>query len=89
METVAVYQEERVKVYGISRKVDLALAIISFPIHRTHLWGRRIMDFDLLIKRFELVTYHASDKNRTELHLVFNCENSSKLGDTLEGFDQG
>lgn len=83
METVAVYQEERVKVYGISRKVDLALAIISFPIHRVHLWGRRIMDFDLLIKRFELVTYHASDKNRTELHLVFDYENSSKLGDTL------
>jgi aspartokinase len=83
VETVAVYQEERVKVYGISRKVDLALVIISFPIHRVHLWGRRIMDFNLFIKRFELVTYHASDKNRTELHLVFDCENSSKLGDTL------
>ncbi len=83
METVAVYQEERVKVYGISRKVDLALAIISFPIHRAHLWGRRIMDFDLSIKRFELVTYHASDKNHTELHLVFDYDNSSKLGNTL------
>lgn len=83
METVAVYQEERVKVYGISRKVDLALAIISFPIHCAHLWGRRIMDFDHFIKRFELVTYHASDKNRTELHLVFDYENASKLGETL------
>ena len=83
METVAVYQEERVKVYGISRKVDLALGIISFPSHRAHVWGRRIMDFDLLIKRFELVTYHASDKDRTELHLVYDCENSSMFGDTL------
>lgn len=83
METVAVYQEERVKVYGISRKVDLVLGIISFPIQSAQIWGQRIMDFELLIKRFELVTYHATDKNRTELHLIFNCENSNMFRDTL------
>ncbi len=83
METVAIYQETRVKVYGISRKVDLTLGIISFPIERLHFWGRRIMDFELLCKRFELVTYHAADKNRTELHLVFDSENSSRLGDSI------
>lgn len=85
METVAVYQEERVKVYGISRKIDLTLGIISFPMHRVHIWGQRIMDVDLLSRRFELATYHASNKERTELHLVFDCENSSMLGDTLRG----
>lgn len=86
METIAVYQEERVKVYGITRKVDLALGILSFPVHLAHIWGRRIMSFDLLPKRFELVTYHASDKNRTELHLVFDCENSDIFSDTLRAW---
>lgn len=83
METVAVYKEERVKVYGITEKADLALAILRFPMHRTARWGLRIIDFENSIKRFELVTYHATDKNIIELHLLFDQENAGALSDTV------
>ena len=84
METIAVYKEERVKVYGITEKTDLALVILGFPVNKTELWGQRIIDFNKPIKRFELVTYHSSDKNIIELHLLFDRKNSSTLNGMLK-----
>lgn len=83
METIAVYQEEQVKVYGITEKTDLALALLSFPSQNTTLWGRRISDFEQSVKRFELVTYHATGKNRTDLHLIFDRKYFATLRDYL------
>ncbi len=76
METVAVYKEERVKVYGITEKTDLALAILRFPANQAKLWGSRTIDFENSIRRFELITYHATNKLSTELHLLFDRKNS-------------
>ena len=84
METVAVYQEERVKVYGITHKINLALAVISFPADDCAHWGQRIIDFERLIERFELVTYHATEKDRTELHLLFDMENAAVLNKNMQ-----
>ena len=41
METVAVYKEERVKVYAITEKTDLALGVLRFPASKTEQWGDR------------------------------------------------
>lgn len=84
METVAVYKEERVKVYGITEKIDLALGILSFPAKRIELWGQRIIEFESSLKRFELATYHSTGKDRTTLHLLFDRNNSITLRDTLQ-----
>lgn len=86
METVAVYKEDRVKVYSITEKSDLSLGILRFPANRTEFWGLRTIDFEDYIKRFELVTYHATDKNITELHLLFDRKNSSTFSDKLRGW---
>ena len=75
VETIAVYREERVKVYGITEKADLALAILRFPAASTELWGRRIIDLEHSLKRFELVTCHAGNNNTMELHLLFDRKN--------------
>ena len=83
METVAVYKEERVKVYGITEKSDLALGILRFPINKTELWGLRIIDFENSIKRFELVTYHSTNKNIIELHLLYDQKDSKSLSDKV------
>ena len=84
METVAVYKEERVKVYGITEKSDLALGILSFPINITELWGLRISDFENSVKRFELVTYHSTNNNIIELHLLYDQKDSKSLRGTIE-----
>ena len=86
METVAVYQEERIKVYGISRKVDLVLGIVTFPAQQIQTWGQRIHNCELISKRFELVTYHAADKDQTRLHLIFDCTDKTLLADTLQSW---
>ena len=83
METVAVYKEEQVKVYGITEKADLALGILRFPSNKTELWGVRTSAFEDCVKRFELVTSHATDKNIIELHLLFDRKNSKKLSEKL------
>jgi aspartokinase len=83
VETVAVYQEERVKVYGITEKADLTLGIIRFPVTNTELWGQRIIEIKASVKRFELVTYHATSKSIIELHLLLERKNSSALCDQI------
>jgi aspartokinase len=89
VETVAVYQEERVKVYGITEKTELALGIIRFPVNKTELWGQRIIDFETSVKRFELVTYHNSQKSFVQLHLLFDLKKSSALRDQIGVWTKG
>lgn len=83
METVAVYKEEQVKVYGITEKADLALAILQFPTDKTEIWGLRTSAFEDYVKRFELVTSHATDKNLIELHMLFDRTKSKTLSKKL------
>ena len=83
METIAVYKEERVKVYGITEKTGLALAIISFPASRVEQWGQLIVLMENHVERFEFVTYHATNKSMTELHLLFDQKKIEPLNDIL------
>ncbi len=77
METIAVYKEERVKVYTITEKTDLALGLLSFPAIKTELWGHHIAHLETHSKRFELITCHVRNKDRIELHLLFD-KNASR-----------
>lgn len=72
METIALYKEERIKVYGITRESDLILVVLSFPANGLELWGQRIDEISSHAERFELVTYHAANKNMTELQLLID-----------------
>lgn len=72
MQTIAIYKEERVKVYSITQKDGLVLIVLSFPTSEIGLWGQRVMELEEQIKRFELVTSHSSNKEKTILHLLFD-----------------
>jgi aspartokinase len=84
LETIAVYKEERVKVYGITEKTGLALVIIGFPASRIEQWGQLIVLMENHMERFELVTYHATNKSMTELHLVLDPKKVVPLNDMLK-----
>jgi aspartokinase len=84
LETIAVYKEERVKVYGITEKDGLALVTLCFPANQMEQWGQRVALLEEHIKRFELVTYHAADKERTALHVLFAETPLTPLSDRLE-----
>lgn len=79
IETIAVYQEKRVKVYGITIKTDLVLAILRFPAAQTELWGQRLADFQQLPKRFELVTCNPGHNNTCEIHLLFDRTDAERM----------
>jgi len=69
LETIAVYWESRIKVYGITGKPGLAMGVLQFPANRTAHWGERIMELEGALQRFELVTCHGADQERMELFL--------------------
>lgn len=68
---MAVYKEDRVKVYGITDKTDLALALLTFPTEKLETWGRRMIDFQETVPRFELITCHAAKVGKVDLHLLY------------------
>jgi aspartokinase len=84
LETIAVYKEERIKVYGITKKPDLILVILSFPANQIERWGQRIDDLAHHTGRFELVTYHAADKSMTGLHLLVDQKTIDPLIEMLK-----
>lgn len=69
METIAVYWESRIKVYGITAKPGLAMTVLQFPANRTAYWGERIMELEGALQRFELATCHGADHDRMEVYL--------------------
>lgn len=83
METIALYKEDRIKVYGITRESDLILVVLSFPANQLELWGQRIDEISNRAIRFELVTYHAANKSMTELHLLVDKKIIDPLSEML------
>jgi aspartokinase len=88
LETIALYKEERIKVYGITRESDLILVVLSFPANQLELWGQRIDEISNRTERFELVTYHAANKSITELHLLINRKTSDSLSKMLTHWEK-
>jgi aspartokinase len=70
VETIAVYREERVKVYGITRRDGLCLAIFRYPVQNLRGWGQRLAALQATIGRFELVTGQSEAADLFQLQLV-------------------
>jgi aspartokinase len=70
VETIAVYREERVKVYGISRREELGLAIVSFPPQYWGTLGEQLERVAASVGPFEMVTGQAVGETVFELQLL-------------------
>jgi len=79
LETIAVYREERVKVYGISEKHDLCLGTLQFPTNRVEEFATWIMDLEKSLEKFELVTSYSARQDRTVLHFLFEQNKKNRL----------
>lgn len=88
METIALYKEEHIKVYSITRKSDLMLVVLSFPANQLELLGQRIDEISNETLRFELVTYHAANKSMTELHLLIDQKTIDPIRETLTHWEE-
>lgn len=79
MQTIAVYKEERVKIYGITQRTDLALCLLRYSVQNMDNWGKRISEAEDFIKRFELVTSHITAENSVETHLLLARKSAALL----------
>lgn len=59
METIAVYWEPKIRVYGLTTLSGLALFNLNFPVEKLDFWGREITTFGENGKEFCLVTLQA------------------------------
>ena len=83
METIAVYWESQIKVYGISMLSGLSLARILTPITAFEKLGKKIQSLGNVISRFELVTQDYIDSTSICLNLVFRSDNLEFVKDSF------
>lgn len=89
METIAVYWEARVKVYGITGRPGLAMGVLLFPARRTGYWSERLIELESALKRFELVTCHGADADMMQLSLVIEPSGRDTLLKLMNGWLDG
>lgn len=89
METIAVYWEDPVKVYSISEKTQLDLAILHIPSAEISKWSDRISSLETFIKRFELITAHGSHPDKFEIFIVIDQGHTEVLQNCLHKWLEG
>lgn len=84
VETIAVYREERVKVYGITLRRGLSLATLDLAGQACGELGRCLATLPIDCHRFDLVTGQYSGDDRFQLQLLFDQISQPTLVSTLE-----
>ncbi len=70
METIAVYWEPKIRVYGLTTKVDLSLYTIIFPVARLAHWGEFVDSLHTGGGEFELVNLQSVSSTIMQLCLI-------------------
>ena len=86
VETIAVYREERVKVYGISAKTGLALGLLQFSLGQMTKYCSCLQELDTLNAKFELVTCQSFDSRCALLHILVDSKQTDTLQNTFQQF---
>ncbi len=92
METIAVYWEPKIRVYGLSAQIGLSLYTVIFPAGRLAYWGGRIALLAGIGIEFQLVNLQALTSSTMRLCLLLAQDGSDReirrlLERGLEGED--
>jgi aspartokinase len=60
METIAVYWEPKIRIYGLTTKTGLFLYTVIFPVDRLAYWGGVVKNLEEQGREFELVNLQAA-----------------------------
>ncbi len=86
METIAVYWESKIKVYGISLKQGLVLVQITVPCDHIEIIGEKLLCLDDSVYRFEFITQDYIDSHYLRLNIVLDESNWSAARTQIEQF---
>ena len=89
METIAVYWEARVKVYGITGKPGLAMGVLRFSTEHMGYWSERLMELGSTLKRFEMITCFGASADRMQLSVVIEASGRDTLLKLMNGWLDG
>jgi len=83
LETIAVYWESKVKVYGISHVSNLSMVRLVFPVTATEELGKALIPLEDTVQRFELVTQDYIDSTLSQMTLFYNRAKEGKVATAL------
>lgn len=72
METIAVYWESKIRVYGLTRQTGLSLHTLHFPAGRLAYWGGRVKGLTAAGGGFELVNLQTVSAGTLQLCLLLS-----------------
>lgn len=84
METIAVYWEEKVQVYGITQKSGLCLLRLSFLQKHAEKWGCRILEMQESALKFDFVSQQTIDTNILEFLFAYEKDKHHALYQQLD-----
>jgi aspartokinase len=70
METIAVYWEPKIRVYGLTTQTGLTLYTLIFPLERLSYWGGIIKSLEENGRKFELVNLQTASTSTAQLGLL-------------------
>lgn len=84
METIAVYWEPKIRVYGLTTRTGLALYTLTIAADRLLFWSRRIRDLEETFGEFEMVNLQTVSPGTMQLCLVLRQDGAmSDIGRLL------
>ena len=72
METIAVYWESKIRIYGITIQPELTLLKLSYPLARGAFWSDQLNGLQNLGDRFYMVTAQLTGVDTLQLSLLVN-----------------
>ena len=78
METIAVYWESKIRIYGLVKQTGLSLSTIVFSPDRLAYWGRQIALLERTGRGFEMVSLQPHASSGLQLSLLLT-ENDQEL----------
>jgi aspartokinase len=70
METIAVYWEPKIRIYGLTTKTGLSLYSLIFPVDRLSYWGEIVKNLEEQGREFELVNLQTASATTMLLCLL-------------------
>ncbi len=70
METIAVYWEPKIRVYGLTTRSGLSLYTLIFPIARLAYWGGVVGSLEIKGSEFELINLQTASATTMQLCLL-------------------
>lgn len=84
METIAVYWEPKIRVYGLTQETGLSLYTLLFPAERLSYWGGVVAKLEGQGGKFELVNVQSASSATMQLCLIPVEKHGVDVGRVLE-----